>query len=199
MDLMVISAPDVIANEALTINQLFKAGLTRFHLRKPKWNISQCIQLLQDIDQEYYPNIAIHQHHMLRDHFNIKRFHYPEKLRACAAAGNWNDLQQNDHIRSTSVHQLAEIPLMKTFEYVFFSPVFNSLSKPGYQGQLQDDFMLAKANIPPKVIALGGINESNLTTIRKMNFDGAAALGAIWNKPEKAVINFKKLNKILNN
>lgn len=199
MNLMVISALDAIHNEAVIINQLFEAGLSRFHLRKQDWNIRQCIHLLQGIDQEYHANIAIHQHHMLRDHFNIKRLHYPERLRTISDAESWNELQQNCYIMSTSVHELAEIPLMEKFEYVFFSPVFNSLSKPGYQSQLSNDFILEKVNISPKVIALGGIDQNNLTKIGKMNFDGAAVLGAIWNKPEKAIINFKALNEILNN
>ncbi|GGE65715.1 thiamine-phosphate pyrophosphorylase [Pedobacter psychrotolerans] len=199
MDLIVISAPQSVDNEAAMINQLFDAGLTRFHLRKPEWNIHQFVNLLEGIDQAFHPNIALHQHHMLTDNFNIKRLHYPEKHRVNSGAEKWYDQKQKGYVLSTSIHHLAEIPLMKEFEYVFFSPVFNSLSKPGYQSLLEEDFVLKKKNHEPKVIALGGVDETNLKNAVKMNFNGVAILGAIWNTPELATVNFKKLNNILNN
>lgn len=199
MDLIVISAPQSVDNEAAIINQLFDAGLTRFHLRKPEWNIRQCIHLLEGIDQAFHTNIALHQHHMLTDDFNIKRLHYPERHWANSGAEKWNDQKQKDYVLSTSIHHLAEIPLMKECEYVFFSPVFNSLSKPGYQSQLEEGFVFKKKNHQPKVIALGGVDETNLKKAIKMNFDGVAILGAIWNTPQLATVNFKKLNNILNN
>ncbi|NTE04556.1 thiamine phosphate synthase [Agrobacterium tumefaciens] len=199
MDLIVISTPQSIDNETAMINQLFDAGLTCFHLRKPEWNIKQSVNLLQGIDQAFHPNIAIHQHHMLQDDFNIRHLHYPERHRANSGAENWNDQKQKGFALSTSIHQLAKIPLMKEFDYVFFSPVFDSLSKPGYQSQLEEGFLLEKMNHLPKVIALGGVDETNLHKARKMNFDGVAVLGAIWNTPQQAIVNFQRLNTILNN
>lgn len=199
MDLIVISDPQSVDNEADIINQLFDAGLTRFHLRKPEWNIQQCIHLLQGIDQAFHTNIALHQHHMLTDDFNIKRLHYPERYRVNLGVIKWNDQKQKDYVLSTSIHHLAEIPLLDEFEYVFFSPVFNSLSKPGYQGQLQKGFVLKKTDQQPKVIALGGVDKTNLKKAIKMNFDGVAILGAVWNTPSQAVVNFQRLNNIINN
>lgn len=198
MELIVISDPGTVANEAVIINRLFEAGMTRFHLRKPDWNGNQLSNLLKGIDQVFYRNIALHQQHSLTNIFDTMRLHYTEKQRLSTDKEKLNDQQQKGHVLSTSVHHLAEIPLLQCFEYVFFSPVFNSISKPGYQSQLEDGFRLEKMNALPKVIALGGIDESNLTQVREMNFDGAAVLGAIWNDPCQALATFNKLKDLAN-
>ncbi|MFW0717760.1 thiamine phosphate synthase [Pedobacter sp. N23S346] len=195
MELIVISDPESFANEASTINRLFEAGMTRFHLRKPNWSGNQCINLLRDIDQVFHSNIALHQYHFLINEINTKRLHYTEKHRLSTNKEEIDHQKQKGCICSTAVHQLKEISLLTDFDYVFFSPVFNSISKPGYQSKLDKDFILDKVNPAPAIIALGGIDENNLFKIRQMQFNGAAVLGAIWKKPEQAVSIFKKLNE----
>jgi thiamine-phosphate pyrophosphorylase len=195
MELIVISDPGAIANEAQIINRLFEAGLSRFHLRKPGWDIGQCIELLTQIDQSHHHAIACHQHHQLAKVFGMRYLHYPEKDRAKADKFKLNTQTGGGYILSTSVHQLADIPLLTAFEYVFYGPVFNSISKPGYQSILPAGFCLDKNPERPKVIALGGVNESNLDKVTDMNFDGVAVLGAIWSDPQQAVSNFIRLKK----
>jgi len=198
MELTVISNPGIVVNEAVIINRLFEVGMTRFHLRKPDWNGNQFIDLLKGIDQAFHRNISFHQQHYLTNSFGTMRLHYSEKQRLSTDKEKLNYQQQEGYILSSSVHSLAEIPLLQCFQYVFLSPVFNSISKPGYQGQVEHGFRLEKVNKMPKVIALGGIDETNLNQLREMNFDGAAVLGAIWNNPCKATATFKKLKDLTN-
>lgn len=196
MQLIVISSPERLGNEAALINALFDAGMKRFHLRKPSASAVALGALLNGIDRAYRSEVVLHQHHELAEHFGLWRKHYPEKLR----------LQQDRHESpplgpglSTSIHDLTKLPELGAYEYVFFGPVFNSISKPGYHSNLPPNFRLPARPAAPAIIALGGIDADYVHLARAMNFEGVAVLGAIWNKPEAACIQFRKILSSINN
>jgi thiamine-phosphate pyrophosphorylase len=178
--LVVISNPTPVKNEAAIINQLFDEGLSVFHLRKPECSSQDLVLLLQEINPLHYSKIALHSHHSLAKSFGINRLHYTEASR--------EQITEPDLIidyQNLSLH----------FNYVFLSPVFDSISKPGYH---QQTFNLSKINKKPstKLIALGGIDANNCIRALDMGFDGVAVLGTIW-KSEKAVVDFKNILQIL--
>jgi thiamine-phosphate pyrophosphorylase len=195
MQLIVISHPDNVANEARLINQLFENGLTRFHLRKPGYDEEQIVRLLEQIDERYHHYIALHQHHGMAQDFGIERLHYTEQNRASISADKLALLIDEGYILSTSVHDLEALYTLKYFDNAFFGPIFNSISKPGYQAKWPDSFSLNKQDIQVNITALGGINLSNLSRVKAMNFDGVAVLGTIWNNPDLAISNFKNLKQ----
>jgi thiamine-phosphate pyrophosphorylase len=197
MQLIIISNPDNIPNEPQIINQLFEAGLTHFHLRKPDYDERQLTELLKQIDEQYHHHIALHQHHAIARDFGMERLHYTEQQRLSTGVEKLAEQNRQGYILSTSVHDVATLQTLKWFDNAFLGPVFNSISKPGYQAKLSDSFYLDKLSINLNIIALGGIYASNLSKIKTMNFDGAAVLGSIWNKPEQAVANFKNLKQEL--
>ncbi len=199
MELVVISAPGEIADEAAIINRLFEAGMQRFHLRKPAWDATRLSDLLMRIDKLFHGQIALHQHHHLAGYFDIKGLHYKEQERINTSPEKLSLQKKQGYLLSTSAHDLEVLPSLRVFDYSFFGPVFNSISKAGYSGIVPEQFYLDKKGINQQVIALGGINETNLNKVKAMNFDGAAVLGAVWNNPFEAVINFKKLKKLITN
>jgi thiamine-phosphate pyrophosphorylase len=197
MKLIVISSPAPIPDEARRINQLFDAGLEIFHLRKPTYRESLVFELIRDIEPEHHQKIALHQHHDLAAAFGINRLHFPEKNRNLVEESELQDLKTAGFRLSTSVHSLETLgQLPSCFRYAFFGPVFNSISKPGYAATIPVDFCLTEEDKTVPVIALGGIDESNIALIREMNFDGAALLGTIWTVPEKAKHNFINLRNL---
>ena len=198
MELIVISDPGVIIDEAIIVNQLFKAGMKRFHLRKPDWSGTKVIDILTKIDKSFHGQIALHQHHYLAEYFEIKGLHYREQDRMLTSPDQLIRKKSQGYALSTSVHDLKILKSMDAFHYVFFGPVFDSLSKSNYKSKLSASFYLDKTGINPKVVALSGIKDSNLNQVREMNFDGAAVLGALWNNPYQAVANFKRLKDIAN-
>ena len=102
------------------------------------------------------------------------------------------ELQTKSLTLSSSFHSMENLRQADgIFDYVFLSPVFDSISKPGYVSScvLQVEYKLKTT----KVIALGGIQANNISEAKKLGFDGVAALGAIWQDPEKAEIKFKEL------
>lgn len=196
MKLIIISSPESFPQEAQLINQLFKAGMTCFHLRKPGYNAEEVNDLIQNINSKNHSKIALHQHHFLAGKNSIKRLHFTEQMRNKTQKKDLQQLKQQGFTLSTSVHQSEMISEMQHFDYVSLSPVFNSISKAGYIGFADASFTIEKSVSMPEVIALGGIDADNIHQLKTMNFDGAAVLGAIWQKPEKAVSSFKTLQEI---
>jgi thiamine-phosphate pyrophosphorylase len=193
MHLIVISNAEAVANEAAVLNQLFNAGLNCFHLRKPGSSAVKIKELLDGIEPAFYPRIALHQHHELAQAYGISRLHYTEEARKKTMPDTLESQKENGYKLSTSIHDVQLICSLAIFNYIFWGPVFHSLSKPGYQSKITESFRLKNESEKPLVIALGGITPDHLQTVKAMGFDGAAVLGAIWNQPEKALETFRQL------
>ncbi|QNN41541.1 thiamine phosphate synthase [Pedobacter roseus] len=188
MELIVIAKPTVFKEESNLINQLFEAGLQVFHLRKENVDKVAYQKIIDGILPEYHPRIALHHFHSLANDYNIHRIHHTENFRK---ERNNGKLPENKTY-STSIHHLADMEQIGQYDYSFFGPVYNSLSKPGYQGVIPSDFRLEKKQAAPKIIALGGISLTEIDQVKAMNFDGVALLGSIWNDPSQSVTTFKK-------
>ena len=194
--LVVISNPTAVADEATIINQLFDEGLEILHVRKPGVTIDEIKLLIQKIKMQYHHRIALHQHHELVVDFGIKRLHYTATNRKEMSDEALIKLKADNYILSTSIHQVQEYnSLSAVFDYTFFGPVFNSISKPGYTAVIADDFIFTVLENYSKVVAIGGINATNILKVKEMQFNGAAVLGSIWQKPGESILQFKALQK----
>lgn len=189
MELIVIANPDIFKAEIRLINQLFEAGLQIFHLRKPTADRSVYQKILDGILPEHHNRIALHHFHELASDYGIKRIHHTESFRKNGEAHHFT----GNNIFSTSIHQIEDIDNIGRYQYSFFGPVFNSISKPDYAGVADADFRLNNST-NTKIIALGGINLNHIDQVKEMNFDGIALLGSIWNEPARALANFKKIH-----
>lgn len=202
MQLVVLSDAHPFENEHDIINSLFEAGVACFHLRKPFSNAETLDKMIRQLHPAYLRRIVLHGHYHLAFRFGLGGIHFSEAERVKMQNPAWSEVVQKakaDHMTmSTSVHSkeiLAQIH--PQFDYVFFSPVFDSISKPGYKPSV--DMSIKNVQITPKVIGLGGVNASNILKLKQMGYDGAAVLGAIWQKPEKAVENFIKIQQACQN
>ena len=178
MQTIVISSPTPVKNEFRIIENLFKDGLKYFHLRKPEFNFSEYENYILKIPEKYRNRIIIHSYFELLEKYNLKGFHFNKKTI------HLYERNQNIHT-SYSAHTLTELKINSDkFDYVFISPIFDSISKPGYKSnftlsEIQSFFI---ENNITNAVALGGINFLNINKIKDINFFGAAMLGAIWNK-----------------
>ncbi len=198
--LIVITSPDRIENESELINQLFAEGLEILHLRKPTWIKPAYESLLKSIPPEHKRKVVLHQFHELASKYNIKGLHLREENRLQISVTELvelkKELKRKNLTISSSFHSSEEIERHKNvFDYVFLSPVFDSISKPDYLrndalGRMNDKW---KSTIKTDIIALGGIDASNISKTKEMGFNGAAVLGAIWKKPEMALKTFKQI------
>lgn len=178
--LILLSHPETIEGEARLVNELFASGLQSFHLRKPNWNSTQVEQLLRKIPEKHHHSIILHQHIHLVDTFHLGGFHLSRRTRN----KGYEKIYRNVSF-SISAHSTGEIYHLKNiYKYAFLSPVFNSISKPGYKPSLapeeiQKQLSQQKSAVP--VIALGGIHEDNISLLKNKGFQGYAVLGYIWN------------------
>ncbi|MFA6780285.1 MAG: thiamine phosphate synthase [Paludibacteraceae bacterium] len=189
MKLIVITTPDFRKGESDQIISLFENGLETLHLRKPNSDITTYEHLLASIPTPFLGRIVLHEHFSLTD-----------KLPLCGVHLN----RRNPSYRgnrcvqiSKSCHSLEEIRSASSFDYLFLSPIFNSISKSGYNAAFSDKQLeTASQNgwINENVIALGGIDISTLSKIKRFSFGGAALLGAVWQNFD--IENFKRLQDI---
>ncbi len=194
--LIIITPENSIPGEAGFINRLFTEGLELLHIRKPEYAIEETRNLLESISPAFYPKIVLHSHFKLLHEFHLKGAHLPEKIRREGSTVSIN------HIISTSFHNKEDILAEKTdFEYAFLSPIFPSISKPGYKSSIKIESLPELLKSSEKqiwfpVIALGGINSTTILQAKNMGFGGAACIGYIW-KSTNPVEQFKKLQKTL--
>ena len=197
MELIVISSPVPVVEESMLLNNLFIAGLQCLHIRKPGADVKSVRGLINGIAPRFYHRLVLHQFHEIAADYGINRLHYTEQYRAATSAESRSVLKAKNYVLSTSIHDLTTLPLLQDFDYTFYGPVFNSLSKPGYESVVPAHFKLEKSDSPIQVFAIGGVTLSGLAKIKTMNFDGAAVLGAIWNEPHDAVSAFVQLKQHL--
>lgn len=181
MRLIVITQPDFFNGEAELINTLFACGLQTLHLRKPYSSYEEINNLLQSIDKYHHSKIVIHDHFNLIEKYDLKGVHLNRRN---------SDIENRHNISvSISCHSIDELKtLTSTYDYVFLSPIYDSISKIGYKASFTEEELLqAKDNgfINSKVIALGGITDKRLDDIAKFGFSGAAILGDVWANTNK--------------
>jgi thiamine-phosphate pyrophosphorylase len=190
MKIFVISNPLNIPGEHDLINALLEEGLEYFHLRKPEFSETEMTSFLKEIKPNFLKKISIHSHYKLIEKYNLKGIHLTNKYLEAVDKKELKDIfklaaKRNLQL-STSIHNIEEIEDLK-YNYVFLSPVFDSISKAYYKSSfnLEDLKEILKntksLEIYPEIIALGGIEENKIEKVIEMDFDGFALMGKIWN------------------
>lgn len=178
--LILISPEKDLKNEISILNQLFKAGLECFHLRKPTYGKEDVVAYLQQIDAKFHNRIVLHSFHELVNTFNVRGIHFSESLRVQYIdhpSQYFMELNMFGKSISSSFHEIEDIEnCYFEFDYHFLSPVFNSISKENYHGR---NFNVTE--VDKDIIALGGITTENINQLKDLGYIGAAVLGSIWN------------------
>jgi thiamine-phosphate pyrophosphorylase len=189
----IISTPNLKDGEDKIMVNLFNAGVSKFHLRKPDHSPSSIARLLKKIPADYHKRIILHRAYELLNDFDLGGYHHrsDEKLKDVVGT------------RSRSLHKINELQIeTDILDYVFFGPVFHSISKAGHKPKVSLSNLssaLEKLDMKvrrPLVYALGGIRRNKLSTIVETGFDGVALLGSIWGKPDP-VVAYKEFNSSL--
>ena len=123
-------------------------------------------RLLTLIPEKYHKRIVTHEHFYLKEEFNLMGIHLNAR----------NPKEPHDysgHI-SCSCHSVEEVKNKKHFyDYVFMSPVYDSISKEGYNSPYTaEELRLAAKDkiIDNKVMALGGITPDNILEVKDFGF-----------------------------
>lgn len=122
--------------------------------------------------------MVLHQDHLLAEIFPVKGIHLKENFRSKEKelTKYVQKYKSKGFTVSSSFHERANLKNETShFDYVFLSPVFNSVSKKQYEGRA---FNVEK--LPQKVIALGGIQANRIAKTKEMGYAGVAVFGAVW-------------------
>lgn len=170
MKLIAITHPYFFEGESNAICHLLDRGWWRVHIRKPYAATDKVAELLREIPEQYRDAISIHDHFDLAREFLLGGIHL--NRRHSYPPADWHGFV------SRSCHTLDEIARYSHLDYLTLSPIFDSISKPGYMRgfNLEQLSMVSLHN----VFALGGVTYSRLAEISSTGFAGAAMLSDAW-------------------
>ena len=180
MKIIAITTLNFIECEASVIPHLLQLGVDLVHIRKPSATSEQMALLLNSLPTWCYDQLVVHDCLELANKYNLKGVHL-----------NRRNHTVPDNFKgsvSMSCHSLEEVEIKKDMaDYVFLSPIFNSISKNGYNSAFSKEELhnaMKQGTIDKKVIALGGVSLANIETVKDLGFGGAALLGDIWYRTE---------------
>ncbi len=192
-----ISPEHDIANEIKTLDQLFDAGLTHFHFRKPSKTIEEHRDYLNKVDKQYHQRIVIHNFHELTEEFTLKGIHLEERIwrgHGEQLENYVNEFKSENFSVSSSYHEPEDLEAQSVdFDYVILSPVFGAISKSDMKGRGFDVRHISKF-----VTGMGGINAETTPAAIKLGFQGVGALGGVWNS-DNPLESFKALQEAFMN
>lgn len=167
-----ITSEAIGLDEPSVVSSLLENGWDMAHLRHPGASWRDMRNLIEAIPQQYHRRLRLHGHFELAAHFNLGGLHLNGRCPQPPAFYTGPV--------SRSCHSLDDVLASGECDYVTLSPVFDSISKPGYRSAFTANelrFIIAQA--PVAVIALGGVTPERIDEIGDMGFSGYAVKGAI--------------------
>jgi len=202
MKIIIITRPDFFEGETSLVNALFRQGMPRLHLRKPKATEKEMAEWIDQIDRPFRHRIVLHDHYELARTYGLGGIHLNSRN---PEAPDWALLlqSQGDFTISKSCHSIEEITDNRSsqtanrssitdnrssltanrFNYLTLSPIFDSISKEGYGAAFSREELAQTREaglLDEHVYALGGISLEHLSEVHEMGFSGAAILGDLW-------------------
>lgn len=199
MKLILLTPPDFFVEEDKILTALFEEGLDILHLRKPDTEPVYSERLLTLLPESRHDQIVVHDHFYLKEEFGLRGIHLNGRNPEPPAG-------YKGHI-SKSFHHIGGLKAEKrNFDYVFLSPVFDSISKPGHTSAFDMETLKrasAQGVIDKKVMALGGVTAENMAAAKELGFGGVVVLGDLWSRfnihstldYKELISHFRKLRK----
>lgn len=196
--MILISPERFLPHETETLLCLFDMGLEIYHVRKPNATAEQVRDFVAGIPEKWHSRLVLHYHFELAEDFAWRSFHFNKH--------NVSQRKELLHLGKTfsySAHSFDEVEVYATeMEYQFLSPIFDSISKEGYNANFDsEDLKNFLCTTQARVVALGGISVSNYAGVLELGFHDAAVLGTVWGIVEsldKRVASFSALQTIWN-
>ncbi|MCM1522709.1 MAG: thiamine phosphate synthase [Muribaculaceae bacterium] len=165
--LIAITPPVPLPNEGARITNLLLHGFDRVHLRHPDESEGTIEEIILGIPTCLRDRISIHDRFELAQRYGLGGVHLNH--RNPLPPEGWKGTI------SHSCHSIEEVVDSLGLDYVTLSPVFDSISKPGYKAV---SFGPLPTGIP--VIALGGVTPDKIPVLKQLGYSGAAMLSAAW-------------------
>lgn len=172
MKLIAITPPTLRPGEEHDICRLLDRGWARVHIRKPEADARDVAAMLGRIPPRYRASLSLHDHFDIAAELGIGGVHL--NARNPLPPDGWRGTV------SRSCHSIDELERYASLDYLFLSPVYDSISKQGYKGRFSPDALAAAGVNLERVFALGGVTYGRLTELCRAGFGGAAMLSEAW-------------------
>jgi thiamine-phosphate pyrophosphorylase len=177
---IVMSYHLMLHSEIDVVTELFRSGLSLFHLRKHDFSQYDYRCYLELLPAEYLGRVVLHSNYELVAEYGLGGCYVPSSKRIGSV------LPCGDMLLSTFASNFSELDAIDgNYNYVIMGPAFKSISKPGLAAPF--DLEAARQNLSGrphrfKIVAIGGIKEDTFRLALNMGFDGAAILGSLWSE-----------------
>lgn len=171
MRTIVITPEEVMPGESAAICRMLEGGAWRVHIRHPHATPEEVMRIIADIPACRRARISVHDHFDAATAMGVGGVHL--NSRNPQPPAGWRGMV------SRSCHSVEETDADTGADYLFLSPVFDSISKPGYLARF-DLAELKQARLGQRVFALGGVRPRHFAMLENLGFGGAAMLGAAW-------------------
>ncbi|MCM1369115.1 MAG: thiamine phosphate synthase [Candidatus Amulumruptor caecigallinarius] len=168
--IIVITSPVSVPGEAAKIVDLLNTGVDFVHIRKPNRTLMDVRNLIEDIPYHLRRRLRLHDHFELLNEMTLAGAHLNSRCPEAPASAL---------SLTRSCHTLKEVEESEGMEYVFLSPVYDSISKPGYKSAFAGELPAALLR-QKRVVALGGVTPDKFPELRERGFRGAAMMGHVW-------------------
>jgi len=159
-----------------------RGGLEKVTFAQPDASAQQVSKLLDQLPDKYHSKIVLHRFPELLKEFNFAGYHH---------RADEKSVEEIPGTRSRSFHHLKELKAnQESLDYVFFGPVYESISKKGYKPRVSMPELGAvlhthkKTKNRTQVYALGGVRRKKIPELFDVGFDGVALYGSIWGKKD---------------
>jgi thiamine monophosphate synthase len=194
--LAVITLPGLLPGEAEILEGMFEAGLEKLHVRKPGVGDGDKVELLERLAPRWASRLVLHGSAELARRYGIEQVHGSVEL-TNGKGRSGGGLVAGQPATSTSVHSWEEFEALPAgLAYAFISPLFDSISKPGYRANTAL-LRLPEGKLPCMPVGLGGIGVDTIGEMINEKWKGAAVLGWVWEEPRGAVRRYEQLKKII--
>ena len=202
MKLIVLSPSEKRESEISFLLNMFEQGLPAYHLRKIKFSTRELKNFISEIPEKYHNRIVIHTHHELALKFNLQGIYissaYKKRKYSTWLRVKWLRLRRNKLQISRAFRSTEDLVDLKSkFNYVFLSPVFDSLSGNFQAGFSERNLRTALKETKYHVVARGGISVETIQKAKELGFWGVAFYSSIW-KTKNPVQEFLKVKEKFN-
>jgi thiamine-phosphate pyrophosphorylase len=192
MKIIVISSNRRDEKEVQLVNKLFENGMQTFHLRKPKFTTEELGDYIKAIPEQFHKKIVIHSHHNLAGKFKLKGIHFTKnhirkknktwlRLKLLSWKRPISSLTlSSSHSKLSTIYDAEPY----NYDYVFLSPIFDSLTGKFQSGFHEEGIKAAIQKSGKKIIARGGVDYTRVEKINALGFTGLALYSALWEKPD---------------
>ncbi len=167
-----ITPEEILPDEAKTITAILDSGWDMVHLRHPAATVKDMRRIIEAVPQRLHRKLRLHGHFSLTDEFNLGGLHLNSRC-PNPPANYSGTLSLTCH----SPEQVAEAAAAGKHDYVILSPVFDSVSKQGYNAAFSPEDIRRATSCGVPVVALGGVTPARLHEIEADGFSGYAVLG----------------------